>query len=215
MTAVEPAIRAAALNSGGGSFVDIARASPTYRRLVSTVLGVRQPALLNAGDDFKENVPLRYRPALINHDPGAIEIQEWLERLEWMHAPGDPLSYAPHLWSSTLPDVPMKRVFFSFGMGDRSVPNPQQTALVRAANLRETTRIYRHDLAREANPALPENPHTYLLNLAPPAIFFAIAAQLQMAGFFASDGFVIPEAPGAFRTFFEAPDFLTEDYNYK
>lgn len=215
LTAVEPAIRAAALNSGGASFVDIARASPTYRPLVAGALSLRQPSLLNGSENFEESVPLRYRPALINEAAGAIEIQEWLERLEWMQAPGDPSSYAPHLWSSTLPDVPMKRVFFSFGIGDRSVPNPQQTALVRGANLRKTTRVYRHDLARQANPALPENPHTYLLNLAPPATLIAIAAQLQMAGFFASDGLLIPEVSDAMKPFFEAPDFLTEDFNYQ
>jgi len=214
VNAVEPALRAAVLNSGGGSFVDIARSSPVYRPLAAAVLGMRQPSLLNAGNGFIENIPLRYRWTLINDTPGAIEIQEWVERLEWIQASGDPLSYAPHLWSSTLPGVPIKRVFFSYGIGDRSVPNPQQTALVRAANLRQTTRIYRHDLARKLAPDLPENPHTYLLNLAPPATLIALAAQAQMAGFFASDGLLIPEAPEPLKALFETPDFLTEDYNY-
>ncbi len=215
VNAVEPALRAAALNSGGGPFIDVARSSPTYRPIVTAVLGQRSPALLNAGTEFEENLPLRYRWAMVNHTPGAIEIQEWLERLEWLQAPGDSLAFAPHLWSSTLPGVPMKRVFWSYGKGDETVPNPTQTALVRAANMRETTRFYRHDLAIAVTPALPANPHTYLLNLAPPNTFIALAAQAQMAGFFASDGLVIPDPQEVMKPLFEFPSFLTEDYNYQ
>jgi hypothetical protein len=215
LNAIEPDIRAAALNSGGGSFVDVARAAPVYRPIVNAYLAARDPKLLNAGSEFQENIPLRYRPALVNSTPGAIALQEVLERLEWLQTSGDPLSYATHLLSSTLPGVPIKSVFWSYGIGDQSVPNPQQTALVRAANMRETTRIYRHDIARAGSPALDKNPHTYLLNLLPPATLIALAAQSQVAGFLASDGLLIPDPPDLYKTLFEAPDFLTEDYNFQ
>ncbi len=214
LNAMDPNIRAAALNSGGGSFVDIARVSPTYRPVVINYLQLRNPGLLNASPDFVESIPLRYKPALVNTKVGAVALQEVFERLEWLQSPGDSLSYAPHLWSSTLPGMPMKPVLWSYGIGDRSVPNPQQTALVRAANMRESTVIYRHDKALATTPGLDLNPHTYLLNLAPPATFIALAAQAQMAGFFASDGLVIPEVAEAFKPLFETPLFLTEDFNY-
>jgi hypothetical protein len=39
----------------------------------------------------------------------------------------------------TLPGVPLKRVLFQYPTGDTVVPNPTETALVHAANMRETT----------------------------------------------------------------------------
>jgi hypothetical protein len=219
--AIEPSVSAATLNVGGGSVADVVRWGPGFHSLAVAYLGLRQPSLLNKGADYDENYVLRYQPVKVNDVTGAIPIQEVFERISWIDANGDPLSFAPHLSSSTLPGVPIKRVLFQYGIGDQTVPNPAQTALVRAANMRETTWIYRHDLAYAAISTLPRNPHTYLLNVLTPAgLPIALAAQGQAAAFFSSYGTVIvdpntllPSALGQLKLF-EAPSFLTEGLNF-
>jgi hypothetical protein len=221
LNAVEPAISAAALNSGGGTVMDIARRSPAFRPLVTLAAAARQPPLLNKGTDFDDNYVLRYLPAKVNTVPGAIEIQNFIERLEWLQSSGDPVNFAPHLNSSTLPGVPIKNVLWQFPRGDMTVPNPAQTALVRAANMRESTWLYRHDIAIKILPVLDPNPHIYLLNLlAPAAVPVALSAQSQIADFLASGGLVISDPNGFLirlvfgRSVFEVPDFLPEDLGF-
>jgi hypothetical protein len=89
--------------------------------------------------------------------PGALAIQEFFEREEWLMMPGEPMAYMPHLWSSTLSGVPMKRALFQYAKSDTVLPNPAQTALVRAGNLRETTSFYRHDMAMKVFPRSSES----------------------------------------------------------
>ena len=229
LNAVEPNIRAAALNVGGGSLVDVARSSESYRPYVRDFLAVHHPYLLNTGNDFDDNYVLRYRPTKVNQVWMGCELQNFFERMEWLQAAADPLSYAPHLASSTLPDVPIKKVLWQFAKGDRSVPNPTSTALIRAANMRESTRYYRHDLAREAAKDLPANPHPFLagfldldsggLQISLAGLTIANAAQSQIAGFFLSDGAQIPDANSLVRllfgkNLFEAPEALTEELNW-
>src|SRR5260370_11042780 len=105
-------------------------------------------------------------------------------------------------------------------MGDQPPPTPRKTAWVGAANMREAPRVYRADLARAVNPALPVNPHGFILDVFTPAnVPVALAAQSQMVGFIASGGMVIPDPnPSLFKIFginlFEAPSFLTETFNF-
>jgi hypothetical protein len=156
--------------------------------------------------------------------PGAVELQEILEFAEWNSLVGDPIAFAPHLKASTLPGVPIKPVLFQFAWGDLQVPNPANSALIRAANLRETSWMYRHDVARAAVPQLPRDPHgfglTFLLSPAPQALFIVLAAHTQAATFFATDGrmMIDPNAVvrTAFgnRTIFEVPAFLPETLNF-
>ena len=47
--------------------------------------------------------------------------------------------------------------------------NPSQTALVRAANMRESTQYLHYDLARSAAPQLPASPHSAIANINSPA----------------------------------------------
>ncbi len=210
-SAVDPAVRASALNVGGGSVIDITRWSPAFRGIAAAFLGV---------PELNDNYVLRYQPVKVNDVPGAIGAQNVLERLEWLQATGDPLSFAPHLASSTLPGVPIKPILFQVAKGDRTVPNPTSTALIRAANMRGQTWFYRHDLARKVAPSLPENPHGFLFNLLSlPALPIAGAAQSQIAVFFASDGVVYQNPNAAIRgiygaDLFELPGFLTEDLNW-
>ena len=135
--------------------------------------------------------------------------------------PGDPIAYAPHLKSSTLPGVQIKQVLFQFARGDQDVPNPANTELIRAANMREQSIMYRADLARTAIPSLPANPHTFLVSFGSiPELVIAAAAQTQIAGFLASDGNTIPDVNSALHAFvngldlFVTPDVLPEDFGF-
>lgn len=219
-SAVEPTVPLSTLASGSGTVIRTVAASPGFIPLATQYFGAVDPSLLNAGNSFDMNLPLRYEPARVNTVKGAIAVQEAFEKVEWLTVPGDPLSFAPHLSSSTLPGVPIKRVLWQYPIGDQTTPNPMETALVRAANMREATRVYRADLARAVNPALPVNPHGFILDVFTPAnVPVALAAQSQMVGFIASGGTVIPDPnPSLFKIFginlFEAPSFLTETFNF-
>jgi len=228
--ALEPSVRAAALNVGGGSVVDLARWSPSYHALTAALLAVHQPAVLNKGADFDENYVLRWQPGKVNTVPGAIAIQNLFEIFEWMDMTGDPIAYAPHLWSSTLPGVPLKPTLWQIARGDRTVPNPASSSLIRAANMRQWTWMYRHDTALTRVPSLPADPHSFL------ALFLSLegdkielpglqglaisyAAQQQIAGYFKTGGMVIPNPNPVVRLvglpdLFEVPAELPEDLGF-
>jgi hypothetical protein len=223
LMAVEPDIEAAVLTAGAGSLVDTFRwvKDGPSRVAAISAMSLRKPPLFNAGQrDYDYDWPLRYQPVRIIGVPGAVALQEYLERAEWIMMPGDALGYAPHLMSSTLPGVPIKRVLFQFGIGDLTLPNPCQTNLVRAANLRDTTSVYRHDLALAAAPDLPKDPHTLFYYPGTPAgEVIARAAQRQMAEFFASGGLRVPDVnhlvrPLFGKDLFGVPQFLPEELNY-
>jgi len=64
---------------------------------------------------------------------------------------------------------------------------------------------FRNDLAYAAFPSIPKNPHTFLSNIAIPAAApFAVAAQTQMAVFFATGGASVIDPDGA-GPIFEVP----------
>jgi hypothetical protein len=228
-TALAPDVSTAVLAAGGGSFADIRTWSTGPERARSrTMLGSLTPNLLNRGTDFDPDYVLRYRPPEIIDVPGALAIQEFFERFEWLAMPGDPIAYAPHLRWSTLPGVPIKRVLFQYGRGDRTLPNPAETALVRAANMRDTTSLYRHDLARTLWPDLIPNAHLFLFRTLPPVYMtnpfgqyvMASLALDQQAGFLASGGTVIPNENVWSRMWFgldlfeTPPAFLPEDLGF-
>jgi hypothetical protein len=208
---VEPDVRAAVLNVGGGSVADIVRLGRSYHSYGVDFL--RGRSLLNRGDDFDDAWPLRDQPVKILDTAGAIEIQELFERLEWLQAQGDPLFFAALLKQAAKP------VLWLFARGDQSVPNPASSALVRAAGMRETTWLYRHDLARQALPSLDENPHTYMVNLLSlQTLAVALAAQQQAAGFLATGEIGNPNSQVLRFLFgksvFEVPEVLPEELNY-
>ncbi len=214
-------VAAAVFDSGGVPRMDIFR----WNRTAGPV-GGRRPSLLNKGASSDDDYVLSYRPMEIIDVPGALTIQEYFERGEWVEMPGDPFAYAPHLWSSTLPGVPMKRVLFQFPKGDWVLPNPTETALVRAANLREATSFYRHDLAMKLFPKLNPVGHynsipdisLFGLKTEPlPQCLIAMLVQEQAAGFLASHGTLIPDVNFWPQMWFRVdlfempPKSLTED----
>jgi hypothetical protein len=162
--------------------------------------------------------------------PGAMAIQNVFETLEWLGMQGDPMAYAPHLKPSPLAGAPARPVLMQFARGDQTVPNPANSALIRAAGLQANTWMYRHDLARAKAPDLPANPHPYLVlfvsldggkvqlpGLAGLAI--SLDAQQQIANFLASDGATIPDPNSLARLLlgirvFEIPAALPVDLGY-
>jgi hypothetical protein len=196
-TALEPSVRAAAFNVGGGSITEVARTSPGYRGFAQEGMRLRQPSLLNSGDTFNEEYPLPNQPVRVVTLPGALAIQDAFERIEWLGMSGDPIAFAPQ--------IRPRPVLFQFARADRSMPNPTSSALVRAAGAQESTWIYRHDLARATGADLPVDPHPFLVlfvdlsggTIQLPSVTglaISVDAQQQFAGFFTSDGRTIPDA---------------------
>ena len=220
-SAVDPSIPVAALAGAAGTNTTITRMSPSFIPSLAQYLGAVAPTLLNAGSTFDGNWPLRNEPVRVNDVKGAIEVQEAFEKVEWLSTAGEGLYFAPHLKLSPLAGVPAKKVLWQFPIGDRTNPNPTETAMVRAAGMQDSTRVYRTDLAYAANPAVPINPHTILLDVgnavnAP----VALAAQAQVAGFVASGGASIPDPSASVAkvfnvpNLFEAPSTLPETLNF-
>jgi hypothetical protein len=207
----EPSVRVGVPNVGGGPIAEIIRLSPGFRPLAESAVFVR--GLSNAGapnppdpfPPFSENMPLRNEPVRLNADATAIPIQEFFDQLEWGNQRGSPVAYAPYVRKSPLRGNPAKNVIVQFGKGDQTVPNPTQTALVRAGGLDDRVTYYRNDLAFAAGSPV-KNPHTFLTNITVPGLagLNAAQAQGQIATFFASDGAVTIDPDGA-GPLFETP----------
>jgi hypothetical protein len=226
--ALEPGVRAATLNVGGGTVADIARTSPSYHGLSTLALGGRTPSLLNKDGSWDDDSTLRDKPVRSLTVPGGLAIQSYFEIIEWLGNEGDPIAFAPHLKTSPLAGAAPKPVLFQFALGDRTVPNPANSALIRAADMRENAWMYRHDRALAVVPDLPANPHPYLVLFVdldgdtiklPSLLGLGVSAfaQGQMANFFAADGAVIPDPNNILiqllvgAPLFEVPEKLPED----
>jgi hypothetical protein len=209
--AVEPEVQAAVINSGGGTSVDVARLAISGRGLAAGYLESISPALLNSvpggiapgepyfHDLFNDNYVFRGVAPVTNTIPEAIPIQNVFEWADWLGMSGDPLGYAGLLNNSGKP------VLVQFSYGDLEVPNPTESAFVRAAGLQSSTWFLHFETASAESPQmlgltmpqvapLPILPHRMLSN---PTIFdpgndaenvLALALQNQVAGFFSSNG---------------------------
>lgn len=215
---IEGSIRAGVPNVPGGSITEVARLGG-FRVLSAIALATRQPQLLNLAPtpgvpvpfnlNFNENIPLRNLPPVVDNVFGAAAIQLVFERNEWVQQSGNPVSYAPYIRDMPLQGNAPKSVIVQFAKGDETVPNPTTTALLRAGKLADRAMYFRNDLAFAATGgAIPKNPHTFLTNIAIPAAApLAIAAQIQIATFFASDGALVIDPDGA-GPLFEMPASL-------
>jgi Bacterial Ig-like domain len=194
---LEPDIRAGVPNVPGGPIIEIARLSPSFRGLVGFALSPfsRTPPLYNVSPpdagftNFNENIPLRNLPIVTDTVPGASAIQEYIDRAEWAQQAGNPAAYAPYI---------TRPIIIQFARGDKTVPNPTTSAILRACGCAARATLFRNDLAFAANPATPKNPHTFLTNIFVPSVaLYAIEAQTQMATFLASDGVTTIDPDGA------------------
>src|SRR5262249_20872820 len=128
---------------------------------------------------------------------------------------GDPGAYAPHLRKDPLPGVPARPVIVQFARGDQNIANPLATAILRAGDLADRATFFRNDLAFAENPAVPKNPHRFMVNIhIPAAVAIALGAQQQIATFFATGGTTVIHPEPA--RFFEVPIVgpLPEDLSY-
>ena len=212
---VEPNLKAGVPNVPGGSITEVARLG-AFRFLTAVGLATRVPQLLNLPPtpnvpvpfnlNFNENMPLRNLPPVVNNVPGAIAIAQALDNTEWVQQSGNPVSYAPYIRKQPLHGSAAKPVIIQFAKGDVTVPNPTTTAIVRAGGLADRAVLFRNDLAYANNPAgVPKNPHTFLTNIGSAATApYAIAAQMQIAAFFASNGMLLIDPDGA-GPYFEVP----------
>jgi hypothetical protein len=230
LLAVEPNVRVGVLNAAGGPRTARTLSTRGDRAAIGSWLAARAPSLINTPGithledtavplppQYNENLPLRDGEALqvrladstidaiqspvVNTVAGASEIQEYLDRTEWVMQSANPVAFAPYLRKTPLTGTP-KRIIVQFAKGDQVVSNPASTAMIRAGRLEDRTTFYRHDLAFAENPALPRDPHGFMPL---PSLFGDIArgAQEQIAVFFESDGaLTIHPEP---RRFFEVP----------
>jgi hypothetical protein len=236
LLAVEPDVKAGVLNVPGTPVID-ALLAPSQRPGLGNLLQSRVPSLINAigvtmlggvlvnqtGPYFNDNMPLRdgfpvpvrladgttydIQSPVTNDVAGAMEIQKLLDNTGWVFQSGSPTAYASYLRKAPLPGVPAKSVIIQYGKGDLTVPNPVETAVVRAADLADRTTFFRNDLAFAENPQLPRNPHGFMTNISNLAARpIAVAAQEQIATFFVSDGQEVIQPEPA--RFFEVPIVL-------
>jgi hypothetical protein len=82
----------------------------------------------------------------------------------------------------------MLALLLQFAKGDLTLPNPTNTAILRAGDLADRATFYRHDLLFAANPTAPRDPHNFLTSAAAALQPIGLAALRQMAVFFASHG---------------------------
>jgi hypothetical protein len=207
--AVEPRVQVGVLNVPGGPIPEIARLSPTFRPQLRDVLDGRTPPLLNEGTGFREDLPLRGEEPVVAPAAGALAIQEFLARAEWLARRADPIAYARHLRVAPLPGQEPKRVLIQLATGDRIVPNPTSAALVRAGQLTDVTTLLRYDRIADGLPKEVAEPHSFLLRTGAPGVAGALArvAQEQVVRFFASDGATIWDPDEAVPPPFTEPLF--------
>ena len=221
---VEPNVSAVALNVGGGTQTDVARLSPIARQLGALYLLGFAPPLINVTglpggappeapfyDLFNDEYVYRGQ-VVTDNVPGALAIQAAFEQSDWLGMLGDPLSYAAHLQREPLPGMSWTPTLVQFGLGDLEVPNPTESALVRAGGLQFSTWMLETNVAATVQPGittLAESdfpyyiyPHRFLSN---PTLFtsstpayaletnIALAAQQQIADFFTFGGFFVPD----------------------
>ncbi len=199
MMGVDPLVKTALLNVGGGPIADIARLSPGFRGRIADSLRDRRPALLNGGiNGFTESTPLYLDPPVTEPAPCATAIQAYIATSNWLNRPGSPESYAPRLRLEPFPGVPAKRVALQFAFGDATVPNATSATIMRAGGLADVTSYYRNDRTVTAS----SNPHGFLLD---PRLQGREQGQLQAVQFLVADGAAAPVDPDGPGPTWETP----------
>jgi hypothetical protein len=232
--ALDPGVRAAVFSALNGLEFEQLRLAPVFRPQSGAVLATRIPSLFNgpacnaattAGcADFQENMPFRDQPPVINDVPGAMEIQEVIERGEWISMQAAPIAFAAYLRRRPLDGLSAGPILVQMSKGDQGAPNSSTTALLRAGKLADRTSYFRNDLAFAAPPGaggtcVDKDPHRVLIRTdspqGSPNFAIALQAQQQVGEFFASQGVRVTDPDGA-GGLFEVPiqGPLPEELNY-
>jgi hypothetical protein len=255
--ALEPSLEAGVLTSPGSGSAESARLAAGRGDFLGVSLQSRVPSLINSSGItsidgisltapfFNENLPLRggasltvvpqggstqvIRSPVVNTVAGAVEIQQALDNAEWATQSASAVAYAPHIRRSPLPGVPPKSVIIQFANGDRLVPNPGVTAMLRAGDLADRATFVRTNDLFSVNPIPFQGdrnlyPHDFMSNAVistmPNVKAIALKAQQQIATFFASDGTLVTDPddvpPALSVPIFEVPIVppLPEATNY-
>ena len=201
LMAVDPLVRVGVLNVPGGPIVEIARQSPAFRGLVTEQLKLRQPPLLNGEGDFTESIPLPGEAPERQPAAGALAIQAFFDRAEWLTQAANPVAFAPYVKQMPLTGVGPRAVLYQWAVGDLTVPNPTTAALLAAGHLQPVSVLFRHDLLAAGLPDRFKDPHAFLTWTAFPEVSaVGRAAQEQVARFFLSGGRQIEPTLPQFET---------------
>src|SRR4030095_2344268 len=100
--AVDPLPRAGVLNVPGAPIVEIARQAEMFRPLAILQMRARRPSLMNGEKDFTESLPLWGEPPVTVPSTGALAIQAYFARAEWLQESADPSAFAPYLREAPL-----------------------------------------------------------------------------------------------------------------
>ena len=201
LMAIDPLVRVGVLNAPGGPIVEIARQSAIFRGRVIERLEQRQPPLLNGASDFTESIPLPGEPPERTPAPGALAIQAFFDRAEWLTQPANPVAFAPYIRMLPLAGVGPKAVLYQWAVGDLTVPNPTTAALLAAGRLEPVSVLFRHDVLAPGLTDRFKDPHAFLTWTAFPEVSdIGRAAQEQVARFFLSGGRQIERTLPQFET---------------
>jgi dienelactone hydrolase len=200
LLAVDPLVPLGVLNVPGAPIVEVARQASVFRPFAVEQLRRRRPPLMNGDRDFVESIPLWGEPPVRMPARGALDIQAYFERVEWVNQPADPAAFAPYLLRAPLPGVGPKRVLLQMAAGDLTVPNPTTATMIRAGDLAAALSVYRHDRVAATLPERWRNPHGFLVWAAfPDVAAIGRAAQEQVVRFFLSGGQVIERTDPLFE----------------
>ena len=203
--------------------------SPVSRGAVGQALATRIPSLIIppgaplitdlggvpvAPPYFNENPPQRDGPPIVNTVPGAVPIQDQLERANWLGNTGGG-RFARHLRLAPLPGVRARPFLVQESRGDQNIPNPNTAEFVQAGLLADRVTLYRHDLF--ASRLAFTNPHSFLIrtdNQAPAMRPVSLAAQEQVAVFFESDGVNVIDPDGSGPLFEVPAATIPQDFGF-
>src|SRR4029453_1092747 len=102
LMAVDPLPRAGVLNVPGAPIVEIARQAEMFRPLAILQMRARRPSLRKGEKASTEPLPLWGEPPVTTPAPGALAIQAYLARAEWLQESADPSAFAPYLREAPL-----------------------------------------------------------------------------------------------------------------
>lgn len=204
--AISPELAGVILDGAAGSIEE-----NRLRLNTSPALSFRRPSIFNGPNGILAEYVHKYKPVRVFSVPGAAAVHDVVERVEWYTQSGELAAYVQHLWWSTLPGVSMKSVLMQHGLGD----NPLFANLVRNGNLRASTVLYHHAVARAKYPALMAEAHYHTMpDVRPfyvsdllPHYLIASLAQEQAATFLTSGGRSIYNANYWTRMWFGADLF--------
>ena len=116
---------------------------------------------MNGEKDFTESIPLFGEPPVKQPAPGALEIQDFFDRVEWLNQSANPVAFAPYLVQAPL--GPPRAVLVQWAVGDRTVPNPTTDSILRAGDLYLWSSVYHHERVAATLPErFRNNPHGFL-----------------------------------------------------